>query len=223
MAKDKPQTKQKLVNKANSAIVAAVAVAAFLVIFSLIATRALWVRQSYQGRVIKEKEVARDQLRTNIDTVEELVVSYKAFTETTQNAIGGNPQGSGEKDGDNAKITLDALPSKYDFPGLTTSIEKVVQSHGATLVSISGVDDEVAQSATAKDDSKVVEMLFDVSALGSYQDVQNVLNAFQASIRPVTIDTLELKGTNNAIEMVVNAKSYYQPGKTLNIEKKVVR
>lgn len=223
MSKEHPSLKRLKLDKANRTMVIVIGVSTFMIIFSLLSSRALWVRQSYQTRVIAQKEAARDQLRTNIKKVEELSISYKAFVETPENIIGGGPRGTGERDGDNAKIILDALPSKYDFPALTTSLEKIIKNNNTTIVGISGSDDEVAQSSAASNAGKLVEIPFEISASGTYQSIQKLLTILQHSIRPFQVQKLELAGTNEDLKLTYGAKTYYQPEKALIIQKKEVK
>ena len=203
-------------------MVAVVAIAAFVFVFSIVASRALIIRMSYQNRIIAAKEKARDQLIANINTVDDLVVSYKAFVETPDNVIGGSPTGKSDKDGNNSKVVLDALPSKYDFPGLTTSIEKILKNNGSSINSISGTDDEVAQSS-GDDSSKPVAMSFKLSASGTYDSTQKLLSLLQRSIRPIHVKQLDLSGNDKGIEVTITADSYFQPEKTLTIQKKVIK
>ena len=76
----------------------------------MVASRALWSQRGYQSRVISEKEKAVSQLESNIAATNQLAISYNAFVSTPDNVIGGNPNGTGDRDGNNAKIVLDALP-----------------------------------------------------------------------------------------------------------------
>lgn len=223
MAKAHTSQKRSQIDKANARMMLAVAISAFVVVFSLVASRALWIRQSYQTRVIVQKEKARDQLIANIDTVDELVVSYKAFVGTPANVIGGNPNGRGESDGDNAKIVLDSLPSKYDFPALATSLEKIAAQNNNKIASISGTDDEVAQSGLQEAANEPIAMPFELSATGSYQSVQDLLNLLQRSIRPIYVQKLDLTGPNANMQVDILAETYYQPERTLTIQKKVVK
>lgn len=222
MAKAHVSQKRTQVDRTNTRMVITVGIAAFVVVFSLVASHALWQRMTHQGQVISQKEIARDQLETNIETVDELQLAYKAFTETSDNVIGGNPAGGGDRDGDNAKIVLDALPSKYDFPGLTTSLEKVIKANGTNINSISGTDDEVAQTDGKASDGPV-EVPFELSAAGNYQSTQDLLSLLQRSIRPIQVRTVDVSGTNNALVMNLTAVTYYQPERTLQVQTKVVK
>ncbi|MCA9333449.1 type 4a pilus biogenesis protein PilO [Candidatus Saccharibacteria bacterium] len=211
------------INKANTTMVAVVAISAFIVAFSFVASRALWIRRSYQNRVIAAKEQAADQLAANIAAADELKTAYQAFVSTPENVIGGSSSGTGERDGDNAKIILDALPSKYDFPALATSMENILKNKNYKIENISGSDDEIAQAAAEGLDSVPVEMPFEISATGDFKSIEDLMSILQRSIRPIRVQTVELTGNNSELTATVNAVTYYQPEKTLNIKTKVVK
>lgn len=219
-----PSAKRLMIDQANAKIVAYVSIAAFIVVFSLVATKTLISQASYQNRVIGKKRAAVTQLKSDIAATSQLKTAYDAFTGTSQNVLGGNSDGGGPKDGDNAKIVLDALPSSYDFPGLTTSLEALLNGQGVTISSISGTDDEVAQSTNQSSVSpQPVPIPFSISVQGDYAGIQNVINAFQNSIRPIEVQTLNLTGNQNKLTLTVTAQTYYQPAKSLNINKVVVK
>jgi hypothetical protein len=224
MARKTFSTKRIQISRENSVMVGIIAGAAFLVIFSLVASKALLDQRAYQARVIAEKEVAKRQLQENLRAVEQLTESYKEFVGAPENVLGGNPTGRGDKDGDNAKIVLDALPSKYDFPALTTSLEKILTNPAYKIETIEGQDDELNQKDNASSPSpEVIEIPFEVAVTGSYPAVQDVVRVMERSIRPFNIQSLELSGNDAALRLTVNAITYYQPEKNLNITTKVVQ
>lgn len=210
------------INKANTRMVIVVAVASFITMFSLVAAKALWDQRSFQARVITEKEAARTQLESNVAAVDTLVTSYKAFVGTSENVIGGNPAGKGDRDGDNAKIVLDALPSKYDFPALATSLEKILKSGDYTIDNITGTDDEINQLAST-DATTPVEIPFQIGASGSYASMQKLVDSLERSIRPFTITKITFSGSDKDLQTQVSAKTYYLPEKNLNIGTKEVK
>lgn len=214
-------TKRLQINQANTQMVVLVAIAAFITTFSLVASQSLLSKRSYQGKVIAEKEKAVQQLIDNKEAVSSLATAYQEFMGRSQNIIGGNPTGTGDRDGDNAKIVLDALPSKYDFPAVTSSLEKIVSQEGIKLESIAGADDEVAQKAD-KSHADPVEIPFDFTAVGTYASMQTLLRSLELSIRPFEIVKISIKGSDAETTMALTAKTYYLPAKSLSITKKVV-
>jgi hypothetical protein len=239
--------KRLQIDKANTTIVVAVGIAAFALTFSLVAARSLLSKQSYQNKVIEAREQARDQLESNIAAVDELKVKYTEFVSRQENIIKGNSNGNGERDGDNARIVLDALPSKYDFPALASSLEKILVDRNYVIRSINGTDDEVNQNPSASGAAPAqttqtttttqttpaapaptvgtaVEMPFELSAEGSYQGMLDLLGVFKNSIRPMYIQSISFSAGEGAnVQLTVQGRSYYQPERTLNIREEVVQ
>lgn len=211
------------VDKTNGRIVVITAGAAFLVVFFLTGSYMLFKQLAYQNRVMGIKRQAVTQLQANIEASGSLVNSYKSFTASPQNLIGGVPEGNGPKDGNNAKIVLDALPSKYDFPALAASLEKVLVDQRVNIQSITGTDDEVVQATQTAGASTPVEIPFEVTVTGDYAAIQGVITALDRSIRPFQIATAKVAGDQQALSLTVTGKTFYQPEKTLTITKKVVR
>ncbi len=217
-------TKRILIDKANTRVVTYVSVAAFVLVFSLVSTKTLIGQAAYQNKIISGKRTAVNQLKSDITATGELKTAYDAFTGTAQNVIGGNSDSAGPKDGSNAKIVLDALPSSYDFPGLTSSLESLLGSQGVTIQSIAGTDDQVNQGANQSSATpQPVPIPFTFSVEGGYANMQAVIGSLEKSIRPMQIQTIDISGNNGNMKMDVGAQTFYQPAKSLNINQKVVK
>lgn len=219
-----PTGKKVLINKANQSMVLSIALAGFFVTFAIIAGRALWVQRSYQAKVITEKEKAVTQLEENIDAVSDLRQSYAAFTGTSDNIIGGNPGALGDRDGDNAKIILDALPSKYDFPAFVSSIEKIMSLKRFPLDSIGGQDDSVNQTSNRGD--APIEIPFQMGTeVANNGKIQEFFQTLESSIRPIKVSKVSIGGTESGGSAVlqVEAVSYYQAAKGLTIDMKEIK
>ncbi len=218
-----PSAKKLQIDKANATMVIFLAVAAFVAVFSLVASRALLSQRSYQSRVITEKKKALTQLKANNEAVIELSKTYKIFVTSPENIIGGSSTGTGDRDGDNAKITLDALPSKYDFPALATSMEKILTDQNYTIDSITGTDDEIKQQTANSGEIKPVEMPFEISVRGGIDTTQGTIDLLRRSIRPMKIATITITATEQEINTSIKAVSYYQPQKTIRITTQVIK
>lgn len=224
MAVNDISSKRLQIDKANTTMVIVVAASSFIFVFSLIATKALWSQRGYQQRVISKKEKARDQLKANVTASKTLVTAYQSFITQQQNVIGGSSTGTGAKDGDNGKIVLDALPSKYDFPALANSLSNLLTTSKITTNNISGNDDELAQeNNAASNDPKAVSIPFDVSVTGSSSNIQNLITIFEKSIRPITINSLSFSGSDSSLTLAIKGNTYYQPAKSLTISTEVVK
>lgn len=225
MVKKNASTSKKriLIDKSNASMVIMIAAMAFVTVFSLVASKALLSQRSYQARVITDKKAALAQLKANNDAAAKLVDSYKVFVSPSENIIGGSTTGTGERDGDNARIVLDALPSKYDFPALATSLEKILLAQNFKISGITGIDDEVKQSAPNTAAVAPVEIPFEVSVVGTYDNAQLLSDIFKRSIRPIKVSKIKLDGKDGELNIVINAKTYYQPEKVISITTKVVQ
>lgn len=218
-------TKRVAINQANARMVVIVAVATVLTMFCLVASKAVYSQNRYQARVITAKEQARNQLQDNIETFKKLQTAYKAFNDAPTNVIGGTASGTGDNDGPNSKIVLDALPSSYDFPALTASIEKVLSDNNLKVSAITGTDDQLnQQNNVSSPDPKYVSIPFSFTVTNAnYTSISQLITRLQQSIRPVSIDSLELSGGVNNMTATVNAHTYFQPAKSVSITKKVIK
>jgi len=224
MARTTSFTKRTLISKANSNMVIATSIAAFVLVLALIGGKSLLSQASYQSRVISAKKTALAQLESNQAAMDSLRESYTDFANANPNALGGNPEGTGELDGDNVKIVLDSLPSKYDFPALITSVEKLVQSQNLQIIGIGGTDEEIIQKDKQTSTEPIpISMPFQVQVTGAYPSIQGLVGTFERSIRPFQIQTLELSGDETSMVAVIDAQTYFQPTKKFNIKDEVVK
>lgn len=215
--------KQLQIDKSNTTTVLVMAAASFMVIFSLVASRALLNQRSYQGRVITAKKEALDQLKSNNEAAVKLVDSYKTFVGAQTNIIDGTLDGTSDRDGDNAKIVLDALPSKYDFPALAASLEKILADKNYPVNNMTGIDDELTQSAATNVTTQPVEIPFEVGVSGNFDTIQGLLDIFQRSIRPIKVNQLKFAADNNDLKLSVTALTYYQPEKIIRHVTEVIK
>ena len=217
--------KQVAVDKATAQMIIYTAVATAVLVFTLFSVNTLLAQRSYQAKVIAAKETAKQQLKANVDAKDKLVTAYKQFVARQENVIGGNSTGNGQNDGDNARIILDALPSKYDFPALATSIEKLLADTalGVQIQSITGTDDEITQSETVVTNPTPVEIPFQLSVSGSYTSLEQLTKGFERSIRPFHLTSMSISGSDSSLRLDMSAKTYYQPEKKVTIEQRVVR
>lgn len=211
------------IDRAQVTILVASGIAAFIVAFCMVAGKSLFDQQAYQSRVIDKKQIALKQLKTNTEAYKKLDTSFKSFNSSPINILGGNPAGTGDKDGDNAKIVLDALPSKYDFPALTTSLEKILTENGFQIEEIIGADDEVAQSQQTAT-PQAVEVPFSVKVAIPPTSGGSVVSLLERSIRPIQVKKLTLKvELGKSPDLTIDGKTFYQPSKVFKVETEQVR
>lgn len=218
-----PSLKQIAIDRANASVVAAVAIGSSVTIFCFFASRALLSQKAYQDSVIAKKEAAAGQLSQNVASVQQLKNSYDAFISRDVNMINGSKDGATDRDGDNAKITLDALPGSYDFPALATSLEKIMNSRNVRIESINGNDDEIAQKDKSDPNPQPVQIPFRFAASGSDDQIYDLLGDLQRSIRPFHPLTLSLVANTEGLRLSYDGVTYYTPAKSLSIKKEVLK
>jgi hypothetical protein len=233
MAKIPTSIKHFQIDKANNRMFIIVAAASVITVFSLMSAKALWGQAAYQNRVLNEREKAVKQLEENLKAAEELKTQFDVFASQDPNIIGGvggtaAKDSDGAKDGDNAKIVLDALPSTYDFPALISSVEKMAKIDNITLQSIAGVDEgrdsETPEpGTTAVTGSEPTPMAFSVTALTDYKHSKRLVQDFEKSIRPIDVTLFSLAGTSNNLTTNIQANTHYQPAVSLKIEQEEVK
>jgi hypothetical protein len=217
-------TKRVAISKANARMVAVVSAGAFITVFCLISAHAVFVKNSYLTKVIGIQKTAHKQLLSNISTFSTLSNSYQSFISTPNNVIGGSSTGSGSNDGTNANIIIDALPPSYDFPALTSSVENILEARGYQISGISGTDDQLDQQTnTSSPNPAPVAMPFGFSVNNAnYANVGQLMEALDQSIRPISVDTIDLTGSDSDLTLSVEAHTYFQPGKSVNITSQTV-
>ncbi|MEK7626466.1 MAG: hypothetical protein AAB423_03905 [Patescibacteria group bacterium] len=221
----KISAKRLAIDKANSTVLIAIGIACFIVVLCTVAGKSLISQMSYQSKVIGQKEKTLKQLKSNEKAVDQLKVSYQEFASARENVLGGNASGTADRDGENSRIVLDALPSKYDFPALTTSLEKLLTGNGYSIESISGTDDEVAQASAESSgvNSQPVEMPFSATVKASNSNTKQLLGLFERSIRPMQISKIILKGETDGIKVTIDGKTYFQPQKKFDVKTEKVK
>lgn len=198
-------------------------VGAFSVVFALVSAYNLVQTIAYQNKVVSLKKTALNQLESNLEARDSLTEAYRVFNSGEQNVIGGSVTGTGQRDGDNAKIMIDALPNIYDFPQLASSLEALANERDLEITSMGGTDDQVAQSAqTGSAQPSAVEMPFTITVEGAYDRVQSFVQALEKSIRPFNLQSVTYSASGgNEVSTVIAGTTYYQPTTKFQIEKRV--
>lgn len=224
-SKTRTSIKHAIIDKTNTRIVATVAVAVFIVIFCLFSIRSLVSQGLYQNRVISEKKDALSELKKNRSAITELQESYESFNSEVVNVLGGNPSGDGPTDGENVKIVLDSLPSEYDYPALSSSIEKILSENGYTIDSIGGTEDpsQVQAGSETVSDPVPIEISYPIAVDSDALGIRLLLEKTEKSIRPFVIESFELSGSGSNLSAEISMKTYYMPATGFSVGSKVVR
>ena len=212
------------VNKAETNILATVAIGVAITIFSLFGIKSQLSEISYNQRVLNAKHKAATQLKANLAAAKTLAATYQTFAAQDPNVLGGEATGQGSVDGTNAQIVLDALPSTYDAPALASTIEKILNGQNVSIQSISVKDDPSANPDQAVALPTVHLIPFSFTDQASYSVNQKLLKDFERSIRPFDVQTLNLSGSDSNLTMQASLNTYYQPPRAIDLSNtKVVK
>ncbi|MBP7837082.1 type 4a pilus biogenesis protein PilO [Candidatus Saccharibacteria bacterium] len=201
--KDQQLSKREQVVKAGSTVLIVVAVSSVIVMFSVMSMRFLWQQKSYNSRVIKTKTEARDQLTTNLKNIDKLSQQFGELnsSETT-----------------NSKTILHALPPVYDYAALASSIDSLASLSGVS--SDTNIGEDTSSSAlNFATTSQPVEIPLNLNIKGSYDAIRTYIDNLERSIRPIQIQALTYTGTNSDLQILIEAKTYYQPARSLDVER----
>ena len=215
--KKKVSVKHLQIDKSQSAMLGVIAATTIIVVFGLFATKAIVTKGLYQRRALHARRLVVDQLKSNYTAAQTLFTQYKVFAEQNPNVLGGVPSGQGSLDGDNPRIVLDALPSKYDAPALATSIEKILTDQNIKITSLSITDDPVVNIDTPESSPQAKAISFTFSSGSNYAGITQLLQTFERSIRPFDITTLNITGTDTSLNATIGVTTYYQPAKSLDL------
>jgi Tfp pilus assembly protein PilO len=201
--KDQQLSKREQVVKAGSTVLIVVAVSSVIVMFSVMSMRFLWQQKSYNSRVIKTKTEARDQLTTNLKNIDKLSQQFGELN-------------SGETT--NSKTILHALPPVYDYAALASSIDSLASLSGVS--SDTNIGEDTSSSAlNFATTSQPVEIPLNLNIKGSYDAIRTYIDNLERSIRPIQIQALTYTGTNSDLQILIEAKTYYQPARSLDVER----
>lgn len=221
-------TKSIQIDKNQSAILGAVVVATIIAVFCLTSAKVLLNQALYQRRVINARNASAKQLEDDVSDAGKLSDQYKTvfLGSDNQNIIGGNSNvgdSAAPPDGDNGKIVLDALPTKYDFPALLTSMSNLLDTDGVGAQSIGGSDQATTFSSDPSYNPQTNNIDLTISGATTYTGAKKLLNDLERSIRPFDVSHLTLSGNESALTMSLNVTTYYQPAKVLSPPSKEIK
>ena len=201
------QGKRAKIDRANSTVFIAVTISAVIVMFSLISVRFLWQKKSYNDRVIGAKTKARADIENNISSLDQLATQFPDLQKRATN---------------NDKTILHALPPTYDYAALVTSMEFLADQSGVKLDSGVGTDQSVS-ALKEQNTSQPQEITLSLSVSGSYEAINRYIENLEKSIRPIIVKSVDFSGSNSELKATLQAKTYYQPARSLEVTLEEVR
>ncbi len=200
-------SKRKQLEKANSTVFVAVAIAAVIVMFSLISTRFMWNKKSYNDRVITAKTKARNDIKQNVENLGKLAEQFPALDNSATL---------------NATTILHALPPLYDYASLATSLNAIAITSGVTFNGSSGQDTS-ADAIKSAPVSKPIEIPITLQVTGSYDAIKTYMTNLERSIRPIQVSNVSYSGSSDQLQAQIQAITYYQPARSFDVTKMEVQ
>lgn len=220
--------KRSQIAKANRTMFIWIAVASALVGSAVVVSIFLAQKVFFNEKVLIEKQNTVSVLEANNKVAPELK-SQLQILDTDQALIS-----SKANDSDQAiQVILDALPSEGNSLALGASLQNKLLSGVPGLTSIETLQvDPIVGIETLTGDETVVdasaapaanEITFTFTVKGSQDAIKKVLQNLERSIRLIHVTSLRVETLQDGQEMTVQAKAFYEPAKTIELQKKVVK
>lgn len=229
MNDDKPLTgvrKRQQIANANKQMFIWVAVAAVVVAVCFVLGLNFVQRIIYQAKVNGEISSTADTLAKNVKTIPALMTEVDTLKTNTNLTLSNLMS-------DNStafQVVLDALPTEDDRTALGASLQqKVLTPSGVSIEQIS-VTDSSGAAASATDGAAgsgvkptAQPITFSIVLNGSYSAIQSVIKDIERTIRPITINSIDLQGTDDKLQATINATTYYVPKVNYSLGSKEVQ
>lgn len=222
-----PIRKRAQIEQANKVMFIWVISVSVLLGFAVVGSFFLIQMLIFNEKVMVEKSKTVKTLESNLRNVEKLGSEIKVLD--TDKLL----MAKRAKDDDKAvQVVLDALPSEGNSLALGASLQQKLLGgiEGLTLGylnvdSIVGLETESGDSTSVIDSSSAGEneITFSFSVSGKEEELKKVLTNLERSIRPISIIFLKIESNGDQRIMKVQAKSYYQPERTVELTDKVIK
>lgn len=208
--------KRQQIKSANKMVFAWIVAASLVVgicgVFTQFLVRQLMFNNKIYGELTKTQSI----LEGNVSAYDDLKSSVvKLLADSNLNSL---------RNGENSnalQVVIDALPTEENRSSFATSMQtKVLGPTGAAISSFAviGSDDGSASSGTVEG-TEAQSFSFSFSVSGSYEQIQQVIRNLERSIRPITVQTVDIQGAAGSMEASITAVTYYQPAKDIQLKK----
>lgn len=210
--------KRIALTKANAQIVGASAIAAFIVVFCLIASDHFLGIHSYQSKVVAADTTANNTLQADIAAKNQLVKSYEQFTSKSPNVLGKANTTTPYKY-NNATIILDALPAEYDLPAFNLYFQNLLANYTATV----NVQPDSSGQLSASPNPQPIQLPVTIDVTGTtYSGLISLFSTLQQSVMPIAVDSVDISGSDTSMSVNISAHIYVQGQKQFKIKTEVV-
>lgn len=214
--------KRTQIAKANRTMFLWIAIASALVGAALVVSIFLAQKLIYNEKVLAAKQDTVSTLARNNAVVTDL--------ERAVRALDANEALASVKTNENNQALqsiLDALPSEANSLALGASLQNKLLTGvgGVTLESlqvtpVSGVESLNGGDVMGSDDNSIS---FQFIISGSDAQLKRILQNLERSIRTIHIDSLKIEIQSKGPVMTVQARAFYEPTRTIELQEKVVQ
>ncbi|MBC7746833.1 hypothetical protein H7Y40_02540 [Pedobacter sp.] len=216
--------KREQIQKANKTMFLWVVVASAAVAICLVLSQFLVRQGLFNQKVLNAKSDTNSVLVTNKKDFEVIKTGINKLISDS------NLSSLKVAETDTAlQVIIDALPTADDRAALATSLQQVVLSRsGVSIDSISVTDQSAAvvdpsATATATESSTPQEILFNVVLVGTYAQIGQAISDMEHSIRPFSVERLQIEGSGAQLRASISAKTFYLPAKTMNLKTEALK
>lgn len=220
--------KRSQIAKANRTMFIWIAVASALVGVALVVSIFLAQKLFYNEKVLGEKQNTVSVIDHNNEIVPELEDQVRVLdTNSDLASVKANSEDQA------IQVILDALPSEANFSALGASLQNklLVGINGLSIESLQvdpvvGVETltgDNSGSATTSTQTTDNEITFQFVVRGDQDALRKVLENLERSIRTIVVTSVRIETASNGTQMTVQGKAFYEPAKTIELEKKVVK
>ena len=195
-----------------------VALASAAVVICIIVGINLIQRIKYQTKVNGELGKTADTLKSSANSIDELIENVNNLRTNRALTL------TNLKNDDSTvfQVVIDALPTEADAVDFGASLQNEILSRSGVVIDSIAVDGST--TASSSDDTSTTTsgsgaiafptaqpITFNVSLIGSYDNIKETLENIQNTIRPITISTIRLEGTDDNLTADISASTYYSP------------
>lgn len=200
-----------------------VAAASAAVVICIIVGINLIQRIKYQTKVNGELGKTAETLKNSANSIDELISNVNNLRTNRQLTL------TNLKSDDSTvfQVVIDALPTEADAVDFGASLQNEILSRSGVVIDSLSVDGPSTSTGSTSGSSTSTSttnttasaiafptaqpISFNISVVGSYDNIQETLENIQRTIRPITIDSIRLEGTDDSLTADVRATTYYSP------------
>lgn len=210
--------KRQQINKAQRMVFAWIVAASLVIGICGVFAQFLIRQLMFNNKIYGVLATTSSTIQKNITAYDELKSSVTKLVADTNLSV--------LKKGSNSttlQVVIDALPTEENRSALATSMQTEVLGPSGVTISSFSVTDAGADSAAASSEGSVAgtkasSFDFSFSITGTYAQVKQAIYNMERSIRPITIQSIDLQGTSDKLTANITATTYYQPAASVALK-----